>query len=93
VPLALLVRVGWRLRWAAHTLGLGALHGHLARLAAAGLCGLGGLMLGLRWHPLAALALAALGYLIGLRLAGVIDNHPLRQWQTWRASAPSNATN
>jgi O-antigen/teichoic acid export membrane protein len=91
VPLALLARVVWRLRWAVPELALTQLPAHLARLAAAGLLGGAGLMLGLQWHALAAWALALLAYAAGLRLAGVIDNHPLRQWHSWRARLASTA--
>lgn len=91
VPLSLLARVGWRLRWAAGALGLTQLPLALARLAGAGLCGAAGLMLGLQWHATAALVLALIGYAVGLRLLGVVSNHPLRQWQQWRAEAEADS--
>lgn len=79
VPLGLLLRVLWRLRWAGRALGLDGLGRTLGRTSLAG--GLGVLVLSLvhaaGWGVLASAVLAPLAYLLGAQLLGVI---PRQAW-------------
>ena len=77
VPLGLLVRVGWRVRWAERTLVMPGLGRGLLRTGLAG--GLGGLVLWLSagWGVLASAVLSLLAYLVSAQLLGAI---PRQAW-------------
>jgi len=82
VPLGLLLRVLWRLRWASHTLGLAGLRLALLRTALAGCLGVLALVSCAGLGVWASAALALLAYLLSAQLLGVI---PAQAWQQARA--------
>lgn len=79
VTLALIGRVLWRLRWAAHRLALPQVWPDLARVCVATAAGLAGLLAGLHWHGAwVALVAAWAAYALAARLLGLIGAHPVR---------------
>ncbi len=84
VAAALVVRVTWRLAWAARRLAPAGLGAELAKALGSGLAGAAGMVAGLAHGPWAALVLGLGAFGIGAALSGHLSAHPLRDFARWR---------